>query len=85
MSSSLVAVAAVGVVVGCYVAAAVVVPRSSSLHVSSFSVAVAFSVSVSCLSSSSYSVPAIPCSLFALSCLSPVCLSPSPVPCLEPK
>ena len=62
MSPSLVAVAAVGVVVGCYVAAALVVSRCSSLHVSSFSVAVAFSVSVSCLSSGSYSVPAIPCS-----------------------
>ena len=62
MSPSLVAVAAVGVIVGCYVAAAVVVPRCSSLQISSFSVAVAFSVSVSCISSSSYSIPAIPSS-----------------------
>ncbi len=59
MSPSLVAVAAVGVVVG-YVAAAVVVSRCSSLQVSSFSVIVAFSVSVSSVSSSSCSIPAIP-------------------------
>jgi len=60
VSPSLVAVAAVGVIIGCYVAAAVVVPRCSSFQVSSFSVAVAFSMSVSCISSISYSIPAIP-------------------------
>ncbi len=59
MGSSLVAVAAVGVVVRCCIAA-VVVSRCGSLQVSSFSVAVAFSVSVSSVSSCSCSIPAIP-------------------------
>jgi hypothetical protein len=76
---SLVAVAALGVVVGCCVAAAVVVSRCGSLHVSSFSVAVAFSVSVSCLSSGSYSVPAIPCS--PVRPIVPVSSLPVAVPC----
>ena len=79
MGPSLVTVAAVGVVVGCYVAAAVVVSRCSSLHVSSFSVAVAFSVSVSCLSSGSYSVSAIPCS--PVRPIVPVSSLPVAVPC----
>ena len=59
MGSSLVAVAAVGVVVRCCIAA-VVVSRCGSLQVSSFSVAVAFSVSVSSVSSCSCLIPAIP-------------------------
>jgi hypothetical protein len=59
VSSSLVAVAAVGVVVRCCVAVAVVVFRCGSLQISSFSVAIAFSVSVSSVSSSCCSIPAI--------------------------
>ncbi len=81
MGHSLVAADAVGIVVGFCVAAAVVVPRCSSLHVSSFSVAVAFSVSVSCLSSGGYSVSAIPCS--PVRPVVPVSSVPVAVPCLS--
>ena len=81
MGHSLVTADAVGIVVGFCVAAAVVVSRCSSLHVSCFSVAVTFSVSVSCLSSGGYSVSAIPCS--PIRPVVPVSRVPVAVPCLS--